>query len=158
MLSPVLQISDAADLNILAKKINVLVEQSEHQKPNYVELGRLLTLARDRVRRETRFSFPDWCDRFLVKKDGRPFSYKTLENYMYLSADPVRVEKQKAMQRTNIKNIRKKASSISTVHTINALFTKQTSDKDQCDILMAIWEQISEKAQERFLQTIGARL
>ena len=124
---------------------------------NYVALGKMLIVARDRVKADG-LNWHERCEKNLFKNDGKPFKQKTIENYIYLAGDPERVEKQKAMQRKNIRNIRLKASSASAVDTINALFTKQTSDKDQCDIPMAIWEQVSEKAQEKFLRIIGARV
>lgn len=150
------QIIQEPPLPILAKKINILVENSERQKATYIEFGEMLIVARERVKKETKFTFSDWCQRCLVKKDGRPFSFKTIENYIYLASDPERVEKQKTMHRENIKKVRAKASGFGTA--VTNLFTKQTSAKDQCDVLMCVWEQCSQPAQERFLLSIGARL
>jgi hypothetical protein len=81
-----------------------------------------------------------------------------VENYIYLAGDPERVEKQRAMQCKNIRAIRAKASGISTVDAISDMLTRQTAIKDQVEILIAVWEQVSESAQDQFLQTIGAKL
>jgi hypothetical protein len=141
-------------LKQLANHFNKCAEKVENP---YIQLGKLLIIARNKCK-SANVTFQEWCEKNLFKKKGCPFSYKTIENYIYLAGDPDRVEKQKSMQRENIRRIRAKASGISTVDAISGLLTKQTSIKAQCDILICIWEQISEPAQEKFLQIIGAKL
>lgn len=127
-------------------------------KANYIELGKLLIAARARVKKETKFTWREWCKVNLRKQDGKPFSAKTLENYMYLARDPRRVDKQQDMQRKNIRRIRNKAKGIETADAVATLFTKNASVSAMLNILMTAWEYSNAEAQHQFLEIIGARL
>lgn len=125
-------------------------------KTNYVVLGAKLKITRDRVKIESDMSWRQWCHNYLRKADGTEFSYKTIENYIYLAGDPDRVIEQRRMQRENIRKIRKSAQAFNPG--MNVLFDRANSVNDQVNILMSAWDCASEKAQTQFLEMIGARL
>ena len=143
-------------LSQLAVQFNDSVKSN---RAHYIELGCLLIAMRKIVNGDKRSPrFREWCKVNLRKIDGKPFSYKTLENYIYLASDPNRVARQKKMQRKNIRSIRLRANGIETADVVAQLYTKKISVPAQVNIMMVAWESSCEVAQEQFLNQIGARI
>lgn len=145
---------DDVTLTDLSAKINVAIQ---HVGCTYIEIGKLLIIARQKCK-QNGIPFYVWCEQKIRKVDGNTYSQKTLENYMYLAGDPERVEKQKFMQRNNIQAIRTKALTFDSAKAIASLFTKKTTVQDQYDILMTAYSHANEKAKEKFLESIGAKM
>lgn len=126
----------------MSKKLSLLQLATEinnkflSAKANYVEMGKMLIIARERVKIESNMKWHEWCKNYLRKINGKPFAAKTLENYMYLARDPQRVDNQRQMQKNNIRSIRKRAKGIETADAVVGLFTKHMSVADQLNILM----------------------
>lgn len=142
----------AANLSQLAILINRTYGEV---KANYIGLGKLLIMTKARVKLETKLSWAEWCAKNLRKRDGKPFSVKTLENYVYLARHPAHLENQRRLQRENIRKIRYRAKSSMAV---DSIFDKGLSHSDQVNILMTCWERAEESAREQFLELIGAKL
>lgn len=145
---------DDVTLTDLSAKINVAIQ---HIGCTYVEIGKLLIIARQKCKQNS-IPFYVWCEQKIRKVDGNSYAQKTLENYMYLAGDSERVEKQKFMQRKNIQAIRAKALTFDSAKAVALLFTKKTTVQDQYAILITAWEHADDTAQEKFLQSIGAKM
>jgi hypothetical protein len=69
----------------LAQDINVA---GNNIRQYQIQFGELLLEAQRRVSKETSYTFRQWCNNYIFKNDGTPYSYKTVENAMWLARDP----------------------------------------------------------------------